>query len=158
MKQFFSHCFFILILASCNQINVGNKKLQFYYYPSKNVYYDVANNQYTYSIDGGKTWNIFTSKTNSEPATLGSKQVIYSDDAQPWKLNQVHRKEYNGTLISIADADTIAQQRDVISDKKIIVKKPKLNVDEPAKEEKKTGFFKRLFGGRKKNNNNQAQQ
>ncbi len=148
------HSLFILsVFISCNEAGLGKKQFEFYYYPSKNIYYDVANNQYIYSVDGGKTWTLFKPKTNNEPATLGNKQTIYSDDEQPWKLNEVHRKQYNGTVISIADADTVAQQQDVISDKKNIVKKPKLNVDAPVQEEKKPGFFKRLFGGKKHNNN-----
>ncbi len=160
MKQYliFSSFCFVLILASCDETGFGKKQFEFYYYPSKNVYYDVANSQYTYSVDGGKTWNLFKSKTNAESATLGNKQIIYSDDEQPWKLNQVHRKQYSGTLISIAGADTTTQQQDVVSNKKITVKKPALNVEAPAKEEKKEGFFKRLFGGKKKNNNSQTQQ
>ncbi len=154
MKQYVPQYFLcMLILASCNEAGLGKKQFEFYYYPSKNVYYDVANNQYTYSVDGGKTWNNFKPNTSTEFATLGSRQTVYSDDEQPWKLNQVHRKEYNGTLLSIADADTVAQQQDVITDKKIIVKKPKLNVDQAPQEEKKPGFFKRLFGGKKHNNN-----
>lgn len=140
---------------SCDENGIGKKQFEFYYYPSKNVYYDVANNQYTYSLNGGKTWNSFKPKNNNEPATLGNKQVIYSDSQQPWNMNQVHRKEYNGISITIADVDTASQATDVVSDKKIIVKKPKLNVDEePKQEEKKPGFFKRLFG-RKKHNNDQ---
>lgn len=141
------------MFTSCNEITSGNKQFEFYYYPSRNVYYNVAANQYTYSINGGKTWNTFKPKNNMQPATLGSRQIVYSDDEQPWKLNELHRKQYNGKLISLEDADTVTQAG-FVTEKKITVKKPKLNVEEPKKEEKKPGFFKRLFGGKKKNNNN----
>lgn len=135
----------IICFTSCDKLNIGKKKLEFYYYPSKNVYYDVANNQYVYSVNGGKTWDFFKPKNNKEPATLGNKQIIYSDSPQPWNLNQLHRKEYNGTLLAMSEADTSTQQDDAVSDKKII-KKVKPVVQPKKEEEKKPGFFKRIFG------------
>ena len=145
---------FLITATSCNETGFIKKQFVFYYYPSKNVYYNVANNQYTYSVDGGRTWYSFKPTSNTEAATLGGKQIINSDNEQPWNINEIHRKQYNGTLISVADADSIAQP-DVVSDKKIITKKPKLNVEEPPKKEKKPGFFKRLFGGGKKHKSDQ---
>ena len=135
---------FVLGFTSCGEFTSGEQKLEFYYYPSKNVYYDVANNQYAYSVNGGKNWSFYKLKNSIEPATLGSKQIIYSTSAQPWDSNEVHRKLYNGSLINVAEADT-SLQTNTVSDKKIIKKaKP---VEQPKKtEQKKPGFFKRLFG------------
>ena len=145
---------FLIPVTACNETSFEKKQFEFYYYPSKNVYYDVANNQYTYSVDGGKNWNFFKPASSAEPSALGGKQIIHSDNEQPWKINEIHRKQYNGTLISIADADTVTQT-DVITDKKIVIKKPKINVEEVPKEEKKPGFFRRLFGGGKKHKKDQ---
>lgn len=142
--------FIALICFGCLACNNNNaKKFQFYYYPARNIYYDVTNAQFVYSVNGGKSWEVFKKDLSKDPATLGSREVIYSNSPQPWDSNASDLKKYNGKLFSVADEDTTAQT-DIVSDKKII-KKPKQVIEEP-KEEKKPGFFKRLFG--KKHNSN----
>ena len=141
-------CFVYLIFVSCNLIT--NKKFQYYYYPSRNVYYDVTNAQFLYSINGGKTWDAFKKDFVKDPATLGTKQVFYSDSPQPWINNDEQVKQFNGKVYNLPEEDT-SMQIDVVSNKKIAVKKISVASDSP-KTEKKPGFFKRLFGGRKKNN------
>lgn len=147
IKSFFLlNIFFacIVCFTSCDMFTSGEQKLEFFYYPSKNVYYDVANNQYAYSVNGGKNWGFYRLRNNIEPATLGNKQIIYSSSAQPWDSNEVHRKLYNGSLIAVADADTGLQTNTVLEKKVIKKVKP---VNQPKKEEqKKPGLFKRLFG------------
>lgn len=135
---------FVTCFTSCDKLTPGDQKLEFYYYPSKNVYYDVANNQYAYSVNGGKSWSFYKLKNNIEPATLGHKQIIYTTTAQPWDSNEVHRKLYSGSLIAVADIDT-SLQTNTVSDKKII-KKAKPVVQPIKPEQKKPNFFKRLFG------------
>ncbi len=140
--------FFIALFCfgciACNDAGTG-KKFEFYYYPARNIYYDVTNTQFIYSINGGKTWEIFKKELGKDPATIGSREVIYSDSQQPWTHNAADIKQYNGKLFGVADEDTTAQlQTEAVSDKKII-KKAKPVADE-SKKEKKPGFFKRLFG------------
>ncbi len=137
----------ILILFLCFNFfacnNTGNaKKFEFYYYPARNIYYDVTNAEFIYSVNGGKTWDTFKKDLSKDPATLGSREIIYSDSQQPWDSNEAHLKQYNGKLFSVRDEDTTAQAN-VISDKKIVKKASSANEN---KKEKKPGFFKRLFG------------
>jgi hypothetical protein len=96
-----------------------------------------------YSVNGGKTWETFKKDLGKDPATLGSREIIYSTSQQPWDSNESDIKKYNGKLFSVVDEDTTAQTG-LVTEKKII-KKPKPETEEN-KKEKKPGFFKRLFG------------
>ncbi|MEP6466102.1 MAG: hypothetical protein ABJB05_07335 [Parafilimonas sp.] len=137
-----------MVFLSCN--DTAPKKFEFYYYPSRNVYFDVTNDQYLYSLDGGKTWDSLYVKTNKEPATLGTKRIIYSTSLDVWKDNQQHITQYNGQMMNVMNEDSSLMQTDLAADRKIKkAKAPAINTEKP---EKKPGFFKRLFG--KKNNNN----
>jgi hypothetical protein len=130
------------IICSCN--NITQKNFEFFYYPSKNVYYDVTNSLYLYSLDGGKTWDSLSVKAAKEPATLGSKQIIYASTPEVWKDNQQHINQYNGRAINITDSDS-SSKNNLAADRKI--RKPKAAITITNKQpEKKPGFFKRLFG------------
>ena len=135
--------FFCISFIACNNIG-GEKNFQFYYYPARNIYYDVANAEFVYSINGGKTWETFKKDLGKDPATLGSREIIYSTSQQPWDSNEADLKKYNGKIFTVPDEDTTSQT-DVVSDKKIIKKAVKPETQE-TKKEKKPGFFKRLFG------------
>ncbi len=146
--KLFGLLFFILItvgviFSSCNTI--AQKKFEFFYYPQLNVYFDVAGSKYFFSLDSCKTWDSVYSRTNAEPATLGNKQILYSNTHAIWDSNEEHLKQYNGHIINIVDADTVVVNQDEVADRKI--KKIKAastnNSKQPAK---KAGFFQRLFG------------
>ncbi len=132
-----------MIFSSCNGFT--QKKIEFFYYPQRNIYFDVANSQYFFSLDGGKTWDSLSSRTNGEPATLGNKQILYSDTHAIWNNNQAHLKQYNGHATNIVEEDTVAVNQDEVADRKI--KKVKsATTDSNKQPEKKPGFFQRLFG------------
>lgn len=134
--------FFCLGFVACNNEGTA-KKFQFYYYPARNIYYDVANTEFVYSVNGGKTWETFKKELGKDPATLGSREVIYSDSQQPWNNNAADIEKYKGKVFSVTDEDTTTQAS-AASDKKI-VKKTETETSNN-KKEKKPGFFKRLFG------------
>lgn len=145
--KLFGLLFFILITAgvafsSCNKIT--QKKLEFFYYPQFNVYFDVAGSKYFFSLDSGKTWDSIYSGTNAEPATLGNKQILYSDTHAIWNSNEEHLKQYNGHAINIVYSDTVTVKDDKITDRK--TKKIKSVTADNKQPEKKQGFFQRLFG------------
>jgi hypothetical protein len=96
-----------------------------------------------YSVNGGKTWETFKKELGKDPATLGSREIIYSDSQQPWNNNAADIEKYKGKIFSVSDEDTTAKT-DAASDKKI-TKKTESSTDKK-KKEKKPGFFKRLFG------------
>lgn len=141
---------FFFGLMACND-TAGTKKFEFYYYPARNVYYDVANTQFLYSVNGGKTWQSFKKELGKDPATLGSREVIYSTTQHPWYTNADDIQKYGGKIFSIADEDTTAQA-EAVAEKKIVKKTSSSTTNTTNnKKEKKPGFFKRLFGGKKNN-------
>jgi hypothetical protein len=139
-------CISCFAVFSCNKIN-SDRTFEFYYYPAKNIYYDVSNARYLYSLDGGRNWDTLQKKMDKEPLTLGNKQIIYSGIRTPWDSNEVHRKLYGGYLLDIINAeDSSALQKDVVAERKLPGRsKPRLTTANN-KNEKKPGFFKRLFG------------
>ena len=138
---------FCFAAFACN--NLSDTKFEFYYYPLKNVYYDVANACYIYSLNGGQAWDTLYKKMDKEPATLGKKQIIYSDVADPWASNEEHRQMYSGYLLDIPNVDSTTAQRNSVTERKYPVKQKavasRANKSDN-KSEKKPGFFKRLFG------------
>jgi hypothetical protein len=148
MKQFIFllFCFVAcsLFILSCN--NAGNQKFEFYYYPARNIYYDVTTKEYLYSLDGGTTWDSINIKTNADvTSTLGTKRIIYSTTPEIWRDNSAHIQQYNGHLINIIAGDTSVSSEDLAAERKS--KRPKATVTNAIKPaEKKPGFFKRLFG------------
>lgn len=136
---------FCVLIFSCDSITP--KKFEFYYYPSRNVYYDVGNARYLYSLDAGESWDTLYSKNKTEPATLGEKHIIYSTNIDICADNAQHIQQYNGKAVSIA-TDSSNTQSSTVADRKI--KKPKSITTNAEKKEKKPGFFKRLFGKKNK--------
>ena len=140
----------VLFTVSCqsNDSQDANEENQFYYYPQKNIYFDVDKKIFFYSLDGGKSWDSVTNAGDREPATLGEKIIVYSADRKVYKDNVSHRKLYNGKLINIIDSDTaFASTLPEVAERKVQKKKTddeKLEEDEPIKGLNK--FLNKLFG------------
>lgn len=69
---------------------------KFYYYPKLNVYYDAAQNNFVYTVDGGVTWQTKKPTNTNLPEKLGKKVTIYSPDPDAWIYNSQHRQQYKG--------------------------------------------------------------
>ncbi|MFT4153736.1 hypothetical protein [Parafilimonas sp.] len=137
---------FILMASSCN--SVLQKDYEFHYYPEKNIYYDVGNKEYIYSLDGGQTWDSLFVASGKEPATLGNKQVLHSESHAIWLNNAQHVQQYNGHIINVLASDTAVLNQGLAAERKV---KRTVNPAPQNKEpEKKPGFFKRLFGKKNK--------
>ena len=147
----------ILIAGVCSSTalacNNGHNDpaFEFYYYPARNVYYDVSNSRYIYSLNGGSTWDTLYKKAEAGSTTLGKKEIIYSRVANPWDSNDVHIKRYGGYLIDVPSIDSNTAEAIVVSERKPAIKAKSVtpataNNSENNKSEKKPGFFKRLFG------------
>ena len=151
MRQITSFLFLFVccaIILSCNITT--QKEFEFYYYPARNVYYSVTNNLYFYSLDGGKTWDSVNAYTNTEPGTLGSKQIIYSTTPAIWLENKEHLSQYKGQLFNVVDNDSSLAQNNSAAERKIKkVMQPPVT-EQQKKPEKKPGFFQRLFGKKNK--------
>jgi len=136
-----------LLIFSCN--NATQKKFEFYYYPSRNVYYDVANSMYLYSLNGGATWDSLQFKAGNDPVTLGAKEIIYSESPQVWLNNEQHRSQYNAKTINIVANDSSDMSKNLAAERKIKkATSPKTQAE--AKSEKKT-FWQKIFGKKNKN-------
>lgn len=148
MKQVFAFISCVYIFSSCDFFT--NKQFEFYYYPSKNVYYNVADNEYIFSLDGGKTWDSLNLLLNKEPATLGNKQIIYSRTPEIWLNNAEHVQQYKGHIINVTGSDSTSFRQDLAEERKLkkTVATSPVQTKEP---EKKPGFFKRLFSKKNKN-------
>jgi len=138
-----------VIVFSCN--NISQKKFEFFYYPSKNVYYNVADNFYLFSLDGGKTWDSLNIKSNKDPQTLGEKKIIYSTTSEVWLDNKQHIAQYGGHVVDITANDSISSDAGLAADRK--TKKEKATITTTSHKQtpaKKPGFFQRLFGKKHK--------
>jgi len=135
---------------ACNNIH-NDPAFEFYYYPARNVYYDVSNARYIYSLNGGRTWDTLYKKAEAGSPTLGKKEIIYSQVANPWDSNDVHIKRYEGYLLDLPSIDSNTAEAIVVSERKPATKAKSVTAStkdnsENNKSEKKPGFFKRLFG------------
>lgn len=142
-----------------------NKKEQetfeFYYYPNKNVYYDLEKKKFFYSLDGAKTWYSLINFSGKEPSNLGEKVMINSPDSSIFKDNENHRRLYAGRLFGINKTDSSSLLGGPeVSERKVIAK-PKTDIagEETATEveiKAKKGirkFFDKIFGKHKKKTN-----
>lgn len=136
-------------MISCNQDN--QQKFEFYYYPYRNVYYDVANNLYLFSVDGGHTWDSIKATTDEQPATLGEKKVVYSATHAVWIDNNEHRHDFNGRLIDVTKTNNENTETNLAADRK--AKQTVLATPAVKQQEKKLNFFQRLFGKKNKDKN-----
>lgn len=148
MKQLFlAVCIFIgtAITLSCN--NFMQQEFEFFYYPAKNVYYDVTNHMYLYSLDGGKSWDSLSVSAEKAPAIPGSKETLYSTTHEIWVNNPAHIQQYKAQTIDITGRDSTLSQKDIVAERKTKKVTAPVEDKEP---EKKPGFFKRLFGKKNK--------
>ncbi|HEX5151354.1 MAG TPA: hypothetical protein VFW07_07890 [Parafilimonas sp.] len=137
-----------LVISSCDTLT--QKRFEFFYYPSKNIYYDVAGKFYLYSLDGGSHWDSVKAISTAEPATLGNKEIIYSPTPAIWLQNDDHVKQYNAHVIHIAGIDTGLSNKELVAERKAKKVRMAANMETTKEPEKKPGFFKRLFGKKDK--------
>ena len=148
MKQLFLAVFIFVgtaITLSCN--NFMQQKIEFIYYPSRNIYYDVANETYLYSLDGGKSWDSLSLPADKVPAIPGAKETLYSTTHEIWVDNPSHVQQYKAQIIDIVGYDSTFSENDIGAER--TTKKVVAPVEDK-EPEKKQGFFKRLFGKKNK--------
>lgn len=141
-----------LFALSCRDMQEEEKEdYEFYYYPQKNVYYDVEKNNFYYSLNGGKTWDSITNTSGNDPGTLGKKVIIRSLVEEVYKDNETHRNLYKGKLYNFIYADTaLASAAPEVNERKVIKKGNTTEVipipeeDKPKKGLKK--FLNKIFG------------
>jgi hypothetical protein len=143
---FFTACF----IVSCKNISVTHEGEEYYYYPSKNVYYDVDRSNFLFSLDSGKTWDSLYSE-KAAPAIDGRREIVYSTEAPVWKNNEAHRNSFNGTLLNIINEESLKVPEPVAAKKSF--RKPLedtiANAEKNQKKRPVKRFFQKLFGKKK---------
>jgi hypothetical protein len=144
---------FITTIVGCNNKNPKEEKHEFYYYPGKNIYYNVANGTFIYSLDGAKTWGVMYGDVN-DSTSLGRKEVVYASTDSVWKDNEAHRKTFGGTLYNISAAVDSINNTGVVAERKTIKKGSKKRVAKKAivekgKKQPIRNFFRKIFGKKK---------
>ena len=92
MKQLFATILMLVGLAQGPEASA--QQLRYYYYPSSNVYYDVANNRYI--VPSGSSW-VTRSAASSRDMVLGGNRVtVYSETPEVWRYNDTHKAKYKG--------------------------------------------------------------
>lgn len=143
-----------LIFFACAQKKAAPR--QFYYYPDLNLYFDVAANNYLYSLDGAVTWDSIHAEASNFSTHLGDKILITADTDSIWKDNTRHRDKYGGYIYNIMiDDSTDTSGKDVVTEREIVKKKGSVvkKDEEKIKERKGLGkLLNRIFGKKKAKN------
>src|SRR5438105_1056253 len=72
----------------------GTTRMKFYYYPSSNVYYDIAGNQYWYWDNTSNNWMEGTTLPTTITLVKSPRYIVYHNDANVWQDNAAHQKKY----------------------------------------------------------------
>ena len=103
MKKIILGLVFLFAIAGASKISAqASQKVTFYYYPSSNVYYNVAATDYWYYDEPMNAWV----EVKSLPATItlekAPRYTVYYNGKDVWKENADHVKRYkvkdNGEL------------------------------------------------------------
>ena len=149
----------IVTLFSCKRKGRESMESDLYYFPEKNIYYDIKTANYYYSLDSARSWDSMTYTGTDFGTALGTKIALKRQGKNPWSNNDSLRKVYHGRLLNllnhrtflIARTDSLRRLKPVV----VIVKpKPaetsdtvKTKEEPPKKGIKK--FFNKLFGKKK---------
>ncbi len=142
--------FAAVFIVSCKNLDLSHTGDEYYYYPSKNVYYDVERSNFLFSLDSGKTWDSVYSAT-ATPAIDGKRETVYSTEAPVWKDNEVHLKMYNGVVLNIINEQNL-KVHEPPQKKAIASNASNETRNEGEKKERKRPikrFFQKLFGKKK---------
>jgi hypothetical protein len=84
---------FILLVVLFAAVGLSSQaQLKFYYYPSSNVYYNVAEDRYVYLNEG--RWTPVASLPASINIARTPRYVVYNQTPEVWIQNQDHVKKY----------------------------------------------------------------
>ena len=141
----------IMLCAGCAEKKA--KQREFYYYPDMNLYFDVAKNNFIYSLDGGQMWDTIDGRSDNIPTTLGDKIVISYNNDSVWNDNKIHREKYGGYIYNVIDDDsTDTAGATMVTEKDLIKKKPATDKKEEEKIKERKGLGKllnKIFGKKK---------
>ncbi len=140
-----------LFLSSCHSKSAHVSQHQYLYYPDKNVYYDVAQNEYFYSVNGAKTWHTIHNPLPAPPSYLGQGITLFSDSTAVYADNETHRRLYVGVLYNIVKNDSATVVASEITERKIPKKQPTIVTQIETKTKRGLGkLLDKIFGKKEK--------
>lgn len=93
MKKLISALALLFVLCSATNVN-AQKRIEYYYYPSSNVYYNPQTNEYWYKDTTTTTWVTVKTLPANVAVSDNDKKVIYYNGTDPWKSNGSDAKKY----------------------------------------------------------------
>ena len=140
----------VVFFMSCDNTK-DNLKFRFYYYPQQNLYYDIKNQKFYYSLNAAKSWKEYFSAINNDAETLGHKIEIASDDSVIYASNREHVKLYGGQVYDYNLQNTALVGVSEVNERKVTKKVPVVKPKIMVKQKKGIGkFIDKIFGKDKK--------
>jgi hypothetical protein len=102
-KTILSVSIFGVTIAGFTTFKTAQRMHKFYYYPELNVYYNVQERSFLYSVDGGKSWSAMLENEDSHNV-IGKQVMLLSSVPEVWKKNEEHRHKYGGYLVNLVEA------------------------------------------------------
>ncbi|HJW16851.1 MAG TPA: hypothetical protein VJ499_07015 [Flavisolibacter sp.] len=147
---------YILYRSISGKEDDASKVKTVYFYPKKNVYYQVGTGKYIFYDTVEKAWNLTKNFSEEQKLSLGEKAVIENPPAPVWKNNAEDRLIYSANLYSSPSDIKEKFQSDSINSlpPKPVIRHDTAIAKVPVEDEKpKSGlrkFFDKLFGGKDK--------
>ena len=102
MKRIILALALLFALGSTTKLAAQETRVRFYYYPSTNVYYNPASDQYWYYDDVSTTWTEVKTLPTTITLTKTPRYTVYYNGEDVWKDNATHMQKYkakkNGTM------------------------------------------------------------
>src|SRR5438105_6952379 len=102
MKRILLALALLFALGSTTKLAAQETRVRFYYYPSTNVYYNPASDQYWYYDDVSTTWTEVKTLPTTITLTKTPRYTVYYNGEDVWKDNATHMQKYkarkNGTI------------------------------------------------------------
>ncbi|HEV8285790.1 MAG TPA: hypothetical protein VGQ09_15860 [Chitinophagaceae bacterium] len=94
MKRIILALALLFALGNTTKLAAQEAKIRFYYYPSSNIYYNPATNEYWYYDDVSTTWMEVKTLPTTITITKTPRYTVYYNGNDVWKDNAVHVQKY----------------------------------------------------------------
>jgi len=84
----------LAVLFALGVKQAGAQRLTFYYYPSQNVYYNVASHDYLYYDPGTTTWVTVRTLPRTIVINRTPRYTVYYNSPEVWRDNGLHKGKY----------------------------------------------------------------
>lgn len=84
----------LVVLFALGFKQANAQRLTFYYYPSQNVYYNVASHDYLYYDDGTANWVTVRTLPPRIVINRTPRYTVYYNGPEVWRDNGLHKGKY----------------------------------------------------------------